>query len=138
MTGTDYNAIVADLNRPTAPVKPKAQPNNSHAIGSTRQPLVMLTGDGRGAERYPTKRNNDNQSILGSERDERTRRHDSAVRANMGNRIPEAVKKAFLISEGWINTVGNLWDKEENHLFLLSEAYALAKRKKYERERKEK
>lgn len=78
MTGTDYNAIVADLNRPTAMFKdekrPKAQPNNSHAIGSTRQPLVMLTGDGRGAERYPARNSHKIEYISKDERERNSKR----------------------------------------------------------------
>lgn len=136
MTGTDYNAIVADLNRPTATVRPKAQPNASHAIGSTRQPLVMLTGDGRGAERYPTKRNQDSVTLSDSESYIKSRQSRKHIIPH--NRIPEETKKAFLVSDGWTNIAGGLWEKEENKMFLLSEAYALAKRRKYDREYKEK
>jgi hypothetical protein len=54
--GTDYDAIVADLDKPIGAVRPKGNPNKSHAIGATRAPLHILTGNGHNAHLYPSKR----------------------------------------------------------------------------------
>ena len=56
MTGTDDNAIVNESNKPTATIKPKAQPSNYHAIGSHRLKMKIATGNGDDAHLYPSRR----------------------------------------------------------------------------------
>ena len=82
MTGTDYNAIVNDRNRSSQTVRPKAQPNHSHAIGAERPRGHIQTGNGADAHLYPYNRRRDEQYILESERDNITRRKRAGIEAN--------------------------------------------------------
>jgi hypothetical protein len=63
MTGTDYNAIVNDLDKPTATVRPKGQPDRTHISWLNQSKLVMLTGNGYKAENHPCKRYVENAII---------------------------------------------------------------------------
>lgn len=54
--GTDYGGIVAELNKPTAIIRPKAQPDDSHIMGRNQARLKMRTGNGEDAHLWPAKR----------------------------------------------------------------------------------
>jgi hypothetical protein len=56
MTGTDYNAIVNDLDKPTATVKPKGNPDRTHIAWLNQARLKMRTGNGDDAHLWPAKR----------------------------------------------------------------------------------
>jgi hypothetical protein len=68
MTGTDYNAIVADLDKPTATVKPKGNPDRTHIAGLNQTRLKMRTGNGDDAHLWPAKRYVEN-AIIESDKD---------------------------------------------------------------------
>lgn len=65
MTVTDYNAIVEELNRPTATVKPKGNPDRTHIAGLNQTRLKMRTDD---AHLWPAKRYVEN-AIIESDKD---------------------------------------------------------------------
>lgn len=54
MTGTDYNAIVNELNQ-SSPVRPKGQPDRTHIAGLNQSRLKMRTGNGDDAHLWPAK-----------------------------------------------------------------------------------
>ncbi len=68
MTGTDYNTIVNELNKPTATIRPKAQPDRSHVMGLNQGRLKMRTGNGDDAHLWPAKRYVEN-AIIESDKD---------------------------------------------------------------------
>lgn len=70
MTGTDYNAIVNELNSPTATIRPKAQPDCSHVMGLNQGRLKMRTGNGDDAHLWPAKKYVEN-AIIENDKDRR-------------------------------------------------------------------
>lgn len=67
MTGTDYNAIVNELNQ-SIPVRPKGQPDRTHIAGLNQSRLKMRTGNGDDAHLWPAKRYVEN-AIIESDKD---------------------------------------------------------------------
>jgi len=55
MTGTDYNAIVEELNKPTAHIRPKGQPSEHHAMITQQVKMKIRTGNGEDAHLWPYK-----------------------------------------------------------------------------------
>lgn len=80
MTGTDYNAIVNELNKPTVTVRPKAQPDRSHVAGLNQTKVKIRTGNGDDAHLWPAKRYVD-IAPCETERDTRKMKAQNAVRA---------------------------------------------------------
>jgi len=89
MTGTDYNAIVADLDKPTSTVKPKGNPDRTHIAGLNQTRLKMRTGNGDDAHLWPAKRYVEN-AIIESDKDRRRYRdrldriRESRIKPNAG------------------------------------------------------
>jgi hypothetical protein len=54
--GTDYDAIVADLDKPIGTVRPKGNPDRTHIAGINQARLKMRTGNGDDAHLWPAKR----------------------------------------------------------------------------------
>lgn len=73
MTGTDYNAIVNELNQ-SIPVRPKGQPDRSHIAGLNQSRLKMRTGNGDDAHLWPAKRYVEN-AIIETDKDRRRYRN---------------------------------------------------------------
>jgi hypothetical protein len=55
MNGTDYDAIVNEMNQ-SKPVRPKGQPDRTHIAGLNQSRLKMRTGNGDDAHLWPAKR----------------------------------------------------------------------------------
>jgi len=53
--GTDYNAIVDELNRPTAYIRPKGQPSEHHAMITQQVRMKIRTGNGEDAHLWTYK-----------------------------------------------------------------------------------
>jgi len=74
MTGTDYNAIVDELNKSTVYVRPKSQPDSTHISGLNQTRLKMRTGNGDDAHLWPAKRYVEN-AIIETDKDRRQYRN---------------------------------------------------------------
>lgn len=86
MTGTDYNAIVNDMNQ-SSPVRPKGQPDKTHIAGLNQSRLKMRTGNGDDAHLWPAKRYVEN-AIIETDKDRRKYRNrvDSIRNSRMKTR----------------------------------------------------
>ena len=84
MTGTDYNAIVNELNKPTVYVRPKSQPDSTHISGLNQTRLKMRTGNGDDAHLWPAKRYVENAII---ETDKDSRRYRNRVDSIRNSRM---------------------------------------------------